>query len=333
MPLTPEHAAARKHGIGGSDLASILHEYIADAGDTVYGCPRALFYDKTGVTPDYEFEISGAIMRGHILEPIIADIYSEETGRSVRRLQHKVSKSRPWEMVSIDRQIIGDKELGVGILECKCAGREVWYQIVKNGLPVRFVIQVQWGMHVLGEQYEWGDDAVLWPDGWQYRFHRVERDQQLINMMAKLVADFWKRVQNNDVPPRLKWSDTRCKNCLWRSSCQGKELMKAADIDEETFGDAYIDDALGGVVALRMEMKGIIDEATINKTEAEDELKDAMTAAKSDIVIAGGHKVTWYQQDDGEIIDGKRLKKEEPETFKKFSKVKKGSRPMNFKPI
>ncbi len=333
MPLTPEHAAARKHGIGGSELGSILHKQIAESGDTVYGCPRALFYDKTGVPPDYEFDESGPIKRGEIMEPYIADLYSEETGRKVRRLEHKVGKEKPWEMVSIDRQIIGDKELGVGILECKSVGREVWWKIVKGGLPLRFILQVQWAFHVLGPQYEWGDAAVLCCDPWAYIFHRVERDQQLINMMAKLVADFWKRVQNNDVPPRLKWSDTRCKNCLWRSSCQGKELMKAADIDEETFGDAYIDDALGEVVALRMEMKGIIDEATSNKTDAEDTLKDAMTAAKSDIVIAGGHKVTWYQQDDGEIVDGKRLKKEEPETFKKFSKVKKGSRPMNFKPI
>jgi predicted phage-related endonuclease len=38
--------AERKKGIGGSDAASILSEG--------YGCPRALFYDKAGVEPDYQ---------------------------------------------------------------------------------------------------------------------------------------------------------------------------------------------------------------------------------------------------------------------------------------
>ena len=332
MPLTPEHAAARKHGIGGSELSYILHAQIAESGDTVYGCPRALFYDKTGVPADYEFDESGPIQRGIVMEPYIADLYSKETGRKVRRLEHKVGKEKSWEMVSIDRQIVGD-ELGVGILECKSVGREVWWKIVKGGLPLRFVLQVQWGFHVLGPQYEWGDAAVVCCDPWDWIFHRVERDQQLINMMAKEVADFWKRVQDNDAPPRLKWSDTRCKGCLWRSTCQGKELMNAADIDEETFGDAFIDDALGGIVASRMEMKGIIDEATANKVDAEDKLKDAMTEAKSDILIAGGHVVTWYQQDDGKMIDSTKLKKEEPEIFEEFSKIRKGSRPMKFKPI
>jgi len=330
MPLTPEHAAARMNGIGGSELASILHEQIAESGDTVYGCPRALWYEKTGHKADYEFDESGPIKRGIVLEPYIAGLYSEVTGRKVRRLEHKVGKEKSWEMVSIDRQIIGDPA-GVGILECKSVGREVWWQIVKGGLPLRFLLQVQWGFHVLGPQYEWGDDAVLCCDPWAYHFHRVERDQTLIDMMAKKVADFWARVQSNDPPNRLKWSDSRCKKCLFRSTCQGEKILEEAD--DETFAEIEINQALANDVAIRMEMKGIIGDATENQKDAEDTIKDAMTESEANVIIAGGHRITWFQQDDGTIVDGKKLKKEKPEIFKAYSKIRKGSRPLKFTAI
>ena len=332
MPLTPEHAAARMNGIGGSELASILHEQIKESGDTVYGCPRALWYEKTGHPPDYEFDESGPIQRGIILEPYIAELYSEVTGHKVARLDHKVGKEKSWEMVSIDRQIRGVPR-GVGILECKSVGREIWYQMLKQGLPLRFLLQVQWGFHVLGPQYEWGVDAVLCCDPWAYIFHEVERDQQLINMMAKAVADFWARVQKNDPPKRLKWSDKRCKKCLFRTTCQGADLAKASETDDEIFGDTEIHEALSDTVATRMEMKGIIGEAESGLDDAEDEIKDAMSAADSSVIIAGGHKITWIQQDDGTTVDGKELKKEEPDIYKEYSKPRKGARPLKFYPI
>lgn len=332
MPLTPEHAAARLNGVGGSDLPAILHEFLADAGDTVYGCPRALWLEKRRVPADYEFEVTGAIKRGEILEPIIAQIYSEETGRKVRRIQHQIGKEKPWEMVSIDRQIVGDEQ-GVGILECKCVGREIWYQILKGGLPLRYLIQVLWGFHVLGHQYEWGDDAVLWPDGWQYHFYRVERDQHLIDMMAKMVADFWQRVQNNDPPPRLRWTDKRCQRCRWRTSCQGDDLLEEAAKDITTFEEVSTSEDLAPKVALRMELKEIMDDAKVSKDEVENEIKDAMVTAGRQIVIAGGHKITFIQQEGGFTVDNKRLQIEEPETYDRYKKPRKGARPLKFYPI
>ena len=107
MALTKEHAAARMKGIGGSELATILHKEVAASGDTIYGCPLALYFEKTGIEADYPFPETGIIQRGIVLEPVIADLYKEEKGHTIRTLPHKVSKVNPWEMVSIDRQIVG----------------------------------------------------------------------------------------------------------------------------------------------------------------------------------------------------------------------------------
>lgn len=329
MPLTPEHLAARLKGVGGSDLPAILDKEIASAGDKVYGCPRALWYEKTGVPADYEFEEHGYIRRGVALEPIVAEIYTEETGNKVRNLRHRVNPDRPWEMVSIDRQIVGT-DRGVGILECKTVGRAIWYQIKANGLPLRFVIQVQWGLHVLGPQYTWGVDAVLWPDGWEHHFFTVERDQDLIDLIAAKVKEFWQSVQSGAIPDKLKYNDPRCQSCRWRSGCQGEELLAEAATDLEEFQEQITDESLAPKVKLRMELKNIISEADERKTELEGDIVEAMAGKK--IIIAGGHKITHIPQPGGYIADTKKLKKD-PEIWDKYKKPKKGSQPLKFYPI
>ncbi len=251
MALTKEHAAARMKGIGGSELATILHKEVAASGDTVYGCPLALYFEKTGIEADYPFPETGIIQRGIVLEPVIADLYKEEKGHTIRTLPHKVSKVNPWEMVSIDRQIVG-VEPGPGILECKSVGQQVWYQIKAKGMPLRFVLQVLWGMHILGIQYTWGSVAFLWADGWEYHSFLVERDQTLIDMMAKKVAAFWHLVQAKTPPKKLKYKDPRCQTCRWRSSCQGDDLIQAAGQDLETFEEIETAVDLGPKVLQRM---------------------------------------------------------------------------------
>ena len=219
---------------------------------------------------------------------------------------------------------------GVGILECKSVGQNVWYEIQAKGLPLRFVIQVQWGFHVLGPQYLWGDDAVLWADGWKFHFYRVERDQELIDMIAKEVAAFWKVVQSGIPPERLKWSDPRCQECIFRRTCQGKAILKANSDDMENFTDIEVNDELAPKVGLRMELFHIIKEADERKTEVENDIKTAMDAEGVDIMFAGGHKLTWLQQKDGKTIDGKKLKDEKLEVYEEFSKPRKGARPLKF---
>lgn len=333
MPLTPEHAEARRHGIGGSDLPAILHNFLKDAGDTVYGCPRALYLEKRGIEADYPFKETGPVKRGIILEPEIAKIYKEETGHSIRKLQHKVSKENPWERVSIDRQIIGEPP-GPGILECKTAGREVWYGIKKSGNPLSYVIQVLWGMHVLGPQYEWGVVALLWADGWDHHFYPVTRDQELINMIAKEVAAFWKRIETGDEPRRLKYKDRRCQNCRWGNSCQGDKRLEEAAKEIETFEEIETDETLGPKVNLRMELKEIMDEAGSRKEEVEGEIVEGMGDRL--IVVAGGHRITHFKRPGGEYIpaDGiKKMKEHDIDIWDKYKDKKKDSQPLKFYPI
>lgn len=330
MALTPEHAAKRMSGIGGSELPSILDTFIAESGDTVYGCPLALFYEKTGIEADYPFEETGPVLRGVALEPMVADMYKKETGFEIRRLGHKVSKKRSWEMVSIDRQIIGQPP-GPGVLECKSVGQQIWYQIRDKGLPLRFVIQVQWAFHVLGPQYKWGAVAFLWADGWQYKSYPVERDQELINLISGKVKSFWIRVGlgAGSEPEKLPYKDKRCQKCRRRSSCQGEALIKAAGDEIAEFETIEIDEALSPLVRHRTELRGIETDAKDQRTEVEGKIVAGM--AGRDMVIAGGQKVVHKTRPGGLMADKKKM--EEAGVFEKYSKKKKDSKPLNFYPV
>ncbi|HEC61808.1 MAG TPA: hypothetical protein ENI27_06080 [bacterium] len=330
MALTEEHAAARMKGIGGSELATILHKEIAESGDTVYGCPLALFFEKTGVEADYPFPELGIIRRGEVLEPIIADLYHEESGHKIRTLPHKVSKTNSWEMVSIDRQIVG-VEPGPGILECKSVGQNVWYQIKAKGNPLRYVLQVLWGMHILGKQYTWGRIAFLWADGWEYHSFPVERDQDLINMVARKVSAFWQQVLAKTPPKKLKYKDPRCQKCRWGPTCQGAERLKAAGAEIESFEEIEVDEALGPKVLLRQELKGIENDAKVQRTEVEGEIIEGMGGRE--IIVAGGHRVVHKKKDGGFIVDTPRMRKDAPEVFEEWKKPKADSHPLNFYPV
>ena len=330
MALTKKHAAARMQGIGGSEIATILHKQIAASGDTVYGCPRALYYEKRGVAADYPFPETGIIKRGIVLEPVIADLYHEETGYKIRSLAHKINKERPWEMVSIDRQIVGVKP-GPGVLECKTVGQNVWFQIRSKGLPLRFVLQVQWAFNVLGPQYKWGVVAFLWADGWEYHSFPVGRDQGLIDMLVKQVAAFWRQVERENIPDKLSYKDSRCQTCRWRSSCQGSALLEAAGDDIEAFEEIAVAEELGPKVRHRMELRDIESSAKAQREEVEGQIVDGM--AGREIIVAGGYRVVRKKRDGGFGVDTKRMKRDAPEVFEEWKKSRADSWPLNFHPI
>lgn len=76
-----EWLAWRKKGIGGSDVAAALHL-------SPYKTARDLYFDKIGVEPTVEQpdkSITFAI--GHLLEDVVAQIFSKKTGFTVYRDQ------------------------------------------------------------------------------------------------------------------------------------------------------------------------------------------------------------------------------------------------------
>jgi putative phage-type endonuclease len=276
----------RLSGIGGSDSKDYLDI-------PPYGCRRQLWYEKREAIPDYPVvaEKQEALFeRGHTLEPIIRERYMRETGRRVS-LQDVIRNPEHEELLYHPDGIVHDESRpGPGILECKTAGREVFYKMKRDGLPEDYIAQIQHGMLVSG--FEWGSFAVLWPDGWQWQCFDIERDQGLIEFMEPLALALWGMVQDGVEPPRLDpQKSPQCQKCAWRSSCQGKALLEGVAEEGE---DVEYDEALVALVADIMEVRDIVKDAEGELEARKKKLKELL--GKRTAVDTAGARVYYRPQ-------------------------------------
>jgi putative phage-type endonuclease len=226
---TPESAflAERRTGIGGSDLGGILNA-------EPYGCARRVWYEKRGDVPDYLPANPAALLRGQRLEDLIAEEYSLQTGRKIRRMGVRRHPEQDWALVHADRQILNDSR-GPGVLECKSANWRVFAEMKREGLPQAYIAQVQWALYVTG--YEWGAFAVLEPSAWELVHFEVQRDEALIAGLVSCARGFWRLVPDGVAPDRLPDPrDRRCATCVFRRTCRGEEMAAVARLPEEDVG-------------------------------------------------------------------------------------------------
>jgi len=300
--LTEKQIEERKSGIGGSDVHHLFSE-------KPYGCSRKLFYEKTGQEADHPVTDTGVMERGNVLEPVTADFYVKETGHKiVRRNEALVHKDYPWARANVDRLIHNDPR-GVGVLECKTAGREMFFKIKKEGLPSSYILQLQWYLFVTG--YKWGAFAVLWADGWQFLHFEVERDGEMIKHLLDAGQSFW-RNKDNRMPPRLDSSDKRCKTCPFRTTCQGEALLNAVSSDN---GEIPTDYSLDDLVNEFIRYKEIVDEATELMEGSKLKLKEAIGDRPA--VDTHGYRIH-FAPFESNRFDTRRFKKDHPELAEKY---------------
>lgn len=180
---SPEWHAARKTGIGGSDVSTIC-------GLNPWTSAFALFCRKTGRIP--EQESNSSMEWGTRLEPVIAAKFADEhpelsVSASPGTYAHK---DRPWQLANPDG-ILVDEAGKHGILEIKTAKYEDDW---RNGVPLYYQTQVQWYLQTFG--FEYAFVAVLF-SGSMYREFYVAADEfqqqanleQVIRFKAYLDAD------------------------------------------------------------------------------------------------------------------------------------------------
>lgn len=183
--------AARSEGIGASEAAAIL-------GISPWQSPYALWAQKLGIVdPPVE---SDAMRWGLKLEPLIAEQYTESTGREVYAeapYTVHISDAAPWLRCTLDRSIVAIDTRGDGVLELKAthsAHAADW----EEEAPLHYQVQVQHQLAVTGRQ--WGSLAVL-IGGQTFRWVDVARNDAFIEQLLKAEAAFWQRLIDRDPPP------------------------------------------------------------------------------------------------------------------------------------
>ena len=177
----------RRLGIGGSDAAAII-------GLNPWVTPYTIWADKTGRLP--EKEDNEAMRQGRDLESYVAERFTEETGKKVRRKNAiLISDEYPFMMANIDRDVVGE-DAG---LECKTTSMMNLKKFKNGEYPETYYVQCMHYMAVTGAE-RWYLAVLVLNQGF-YVFC-IERDEEEIAALIKAEQDFWENyIMPDEAPP------------------------------------------------------------------------------------------------------------------------------------
>ncbi|WP_320153393.1 lambda-exonuclease family protein [uncultured Tolumonas sp.] len=290
----------RSTGIGSSDAAAAI-------GLSSYKCSLSLWLEKTGRQLPEDLSEKEAVVWGTVMEPVLAKMYAERTGRKVRRvnavLQHP---EHPFMLANLDREVITDS--GTGVLEIKTAG---FYSALQweDGVPVAYQCQVLHQLAVTG--HAWADVAVLIA-GQEFRIYRIERDDDKITDLIQREAQFWSWVTNDQQPdPDGSYDAQQALLSLFPTD-NGQTL----DFSESgPFNDLFAE-----LLLIRHRKEEIEQQESTLKHR----IQAALGSATAAIFQQG--KVSWRKAKDRLVPDLDRLSLEHPELLQQYAKAVPGAR-------
>jgi putative phage-type endonuclease len=190
-----EHARewheTRLDGLGGSDAPVVL-------GVSPYRRPIELWREKVErIIPDGDSPLRLRI--GNMIEPLVLDLYREQTGRKVRRTQAtRWSKTWPFAFAHLDASVVGERRI-VQVKTTRSSDR--WGDPGQGptlGVPPDIYVQELHELAVSGADV--ADVAVLFGLG-EFRVYELPRDDDAIRELMEAEREFWRDVQEKTEPP------------------------------------------------------------------------------------------------------------------------------------
>ena len=296
---SPAWFEMRKGGITATGITAIN-------GTSPYKTAYRLWAELTGQVG--EQEVGAAAQRGQLLEQAVADYYTAETGKKLRKSNGIVRlKEHPWAMASLDRTVVGDPDLLVEIKTSTSNRWSLW------PVPPEYYDQVQWQLFCTGAAH--CDVAVLL-SGLVFRIERVEADPVYQTQLFDKAVLFRELVQSK-TPPPLTGNDS---DTLAEVKPQSNNTYAVADPQLDHIARLYI-------------------EAKVEAEAADAALKEMAIAIKEAIADGEGVKgqgwlATWKTNKSSVKVDWESiadvLRTVAPDTYgeaiKRFTSEKPGAR-------
>ncbi|WP_171311948.1 YqaJ viral recombinase family protein [Enterococcus cecorum] len=274
----------RRKGIGGSDVATVL-------GLNKYKSVYQLWLEKTGQVEVTSAQ-SEAAYWGNTLEEVVAEEFSKRTGKKVRRRNRVFEHSKyPFLRANIDRDIVGEN----AVLECKTANQYLANEWDEDEIPIQYICQVQHYMNVLNLDYVYF--AVL-IGGQKFIWKKMERDQELIDMITEKLVEFWTENVEQGIEPAIDGLKAT-------SDFLTQRYLDTEDNQTEL--NAIFDEKIANLAHLKGDKK-IIEE---NITLLENELKQALGKSDATIGITPNNIVSW-KKTQSKRLDKKKLAEKYP---------------------
>lgn len=297
--LTPEQLEARKLGIGGSDVAAV-------AGISPWKSRLEVYREKVGEAEpeDESFDDALAKTLGVLLEDAVATLYEMKTGLKLHRvLQTRIHPEIPILRANLDRRVVGANK-GAEIKTVGFNMEPEWGDEGTDEIPIYYAAQIQHYMGVTGLPSF--DVPVLFLGSRRFKIFEVERDEDIIDALQEQARDFW----GNYVLPRIPPEPRTLADVL---------ALYPAHKDPESYVVAGED-----MIATLRDLVGAKAAAKAAKALA-DAAKVKVQAFMGDNALIrdpGTQEIlcTW-RSNEVTRIESKRLRDEEPETAKRFSKT------------
>lgn len=287
----------RDRGIGSSDAPVAV-------GLSRYKSPLELWMEKTGKKPSEDLSAKEAVFWGTTLEPIVAQVYAERTGKKVRRvnavLQHPEYR---FMLANLDRAVEGG-----GVLEIKTAGLRSQSQW-EEGVPLAYQIQVLHQLAVTGK--EWADVAVL-IGGQEFRIYRMARDAAKIAQLIEMEQAFWQHVEKQ-TPPEVDGSASSSRALALLYPQHSTVLVDYRERPE-----------MNALFSALLEARQRSQSAEQQETILEQRVKEAIGEAEGALFHQG--KALWKCSKPIRSLDTKKLTQEQPELIAPYWTERPGSR-------
>lgn len=230
----------RRTGIGGSDAPVV-------AGVSEFKSRTQLWLEKTNIVKPDELT-SSPIKWGHRLEPVIASTLQELIGCQYAGDQVCFqSDDRPWQLATLDRLTTDNR-----IIEMKSVNPAKAKTLGEDGdsdsLPASWVLQAQHQMAVTN--FDVVIFAVFVGTLEEIRIYDVERNDQLIDQLNEVEAEFWENVQTKTPPLAIDVRDSEA--LVKHLGVQEGQIALPQSIEEIV--DEY--EAIKAQIAILEDMKG-----------------------------------------------------------------------------
>jgi len=291
----------RKKGIGGSDVGAIL-------GFSKYKTRYDIWLEKTseGIIIG---EDNPKMKAGRHLEPIIVDMYVEETGAKIlKKNPFVVDKKHDFLIGNLDG--ISKREGKKRVLECK-ATFDYAFKHWHSDIPLTYYTQ---GQHYASiANLEFIDFAIL-KNGWDLEIIKKPRDDEFIALMNEKLIDFWQNYVIPKIPPPPMTLE------------EIKQFYPSETTNQTIEADIITASNFNKYIELRKNFAKLESEFKEKLEDYEFELKNYI-GENAGLKIDGAVVVNWNKNKDSIKFDFGALQKNYPRIYKKYTSSQPGARP------
>ena len=299
--------ALRQSGIGGSDIAAIL-------GVSPYATAYDVYQSKT--QPLSDEDMNEFAYWGTVLEDTVAREFSKRSGLKIQNVNYLMRHpTHRFAIANIDRAVVNrdvsgnvrfkDGKLTTDqIVEIKTASEYVgknWGNEDSDEVPDQYQCQAQWYMGVTGVDV--CHMAVL-IGGNKYRQYRIERNQDLIDVLFETAHDFW----HNHVLAGIEPDATTLQNAKDKYPRHNPDTTLDVEPDSET---AKVFEHYESLKAQEREIKAALELA---QTDLICQIQD------NEALAIDGEVVATYKTQVSNRFNSSQFKKDMPELAEQYIK-------------